>query len=251
MSNTSEVQIAAMALKNAKYAIAFTGAGISVESGIPAFRGEGGIWQKYDPEVLEISYFLNHPTESWPAILEIFYDFFGQAKPNPAHHTLAAWEKKGQLKAVVTQNIDNLHQVAGSVNVIEFHGNSQRLKCMGCRAVFPVSGFPEFDLPPACPDCKSLLKPDFVFFGEEIPPEAVEKSFAAASRCDLCLIIGTTGEVMPAAQIPVMAKRAGATLIEINTIPSQFTRRLTDCFIRMPAGQALQAIDKEMAQSAG
>lgn len=251
MNNLTGIQKAAAILKNARYAIAFTGAGVSAESGIPPFRGEGGIWQKYKPEVLEISYFLNHPAESWPAILDIFYAFFGQAKPNAAHHTLADWENSGLVKIIITQNIDNLHQLAGSMNVVDFHGNSGKLVCTGCSEMFPAAVIHEMPVPPVCPACNSLLKPDFVFFGEGIPAGAIEQSFAAAGRCDVCLIIGTTGEVMPAAQIPVMAKRAGATLIEINTAPSQFTRHLTDCFIKMPAGEALPMIDRAINQSAG
>jgi len=126
------IEKAAKIIKSAKHVTAFTGAGISVESGIPPFRGDGGIWGKYDPKILDLPYFLANPLDSWIVIKEIFYEFFGKAKPNNAHKMLAEMESLGWLKAIITQNIDNLHQEAGSKNVIEFHGNSKILVCTNC-----------------------------------------------------------------------------------------------------------------------
>jgi len=221
---------------------AFTGAGISVESGIPPFRGEGGLWSKYDPALLDIGYFRAHPEQSWPVIKEIFYDFFGRAKPNAAHRALAELEKKSVVQTVITQNIDNLHQEAGSVEVYEFHGNSQYLICESCGGRSHVSEIDLNSLPPLCPKCGGLWKPDFVFFGEAIPQTAYTKSVFEAEHSDLFILIGTTGEVMPAAMIPPTAKRYGASIIEINVETSNYTEHITDVFIQGKATEGMTGL---------
>ena len=226
-------------LKNSKYTIAFTGAGISVESGVPPFRGENGIWNKYDPKTLELGFFHNNPLESWEVIKQLFYDFFGKAKPNKAHIVLAELEKKGLLKCVITQNIDNLHQQAGSKVVHEFHGNSHKLVCTKCRSYFDFKLVDFENLPPLCEKCNGLLKPDFIFFGEGIPPDAYQNSVEAATKAEVVILIGSTGEVMPAAQIPYLAKQNGATIIEINTENSNFTHSITDVFIKGKATEVM------------
>ncbi len=231
-------------LKNSKYSIAFTGAGISVESGIPPFRGEAGIWNRYDPQLLELNYFLNNSEQSWLAIREIFYDFFTSAKPNAAHLVLAKLEECGIIKSVITQNIDNLHFEAGSKEVYEFHGNSQNLKCLDCDYMILAKNADLNSLPPKCDKCGGLLKPDFIFFGEGIPPMAYQKSFDAAQKADVVLVIGSTGEVMPACQVPFEAKRRGATIVEINPTSSNFTHQISDIHIKMEAGKALEKIDQ-------
>ncbi len=220
----------------------FTGAGISVESGIPPFRGEGGIWTKYDPMVLELSYFLRHPEQSWQAIKEMFYEYYGKVKPNRAHEVVALLEKEGFVKAVITQNIDNLHQEAGSRTVYEFHGNYQRLVCLDCNRKLEFTPGIFDNLPPRCPHCGGLLKPDFVFFGEMIPPEVSRLSFAEAEVADVFLLIGTTGEVYPAASIPAVAKNHGAKIIEVNVRPSNHTRSITDIFLQGKATAVLDAL---------
>ncbi|TLX70513.1 NAD-dependent deacylase [Labilibacter sediminis] len=229
-------------LKQSKYSIAFTGAGISVESGIPPFRGESGIWNRYDPQLLELDYFLQNPETSWVAIREIFYDFFTDAKPNAAHVGLAKLEEKGVLKSVVTQNIDNLHFEAGSKVVHEFHGNSQKLKCIHCAYMVAAKDIDLSIIPPKCDKCGSLLKPDFIFFGEGIPPLAYENSFKDARKADVVLVIGSTGEVMPACQVPIEAKRNGAIIVEINPGTSNFTNMITDIHVQMEAGKAMEQI---------
>ena len=229
-------------IKNAKRISAFTGAGISVESGIPAFRGSNGLWDKYDPKVLDINYFYNAPRESWIAIKEIFYDFFGEAEPNDAHLCLAKMEEMGLIKEVITQNIDNLHQKAGSKTVYEFHGNSQQLICTKCKNIYPASEISFNILPPLCPSCKSLLKPDFVFFGEGIPQEPYQNSVHAAEHSDLFIVIGTTGEVMPACYIPRLAKENGANIIEINTERSAFTDSIADIYLQGKASDIMNEI---------
>ncbi|MGQ1946548.1 SIR2 family NAD-dependent protein deacylase [Geofilum sp. OHC36d9] len=240
----SSVKKAAEIILSAKSCIAFTGAGVSVESGIPPFRGENSLWNRYDPKVLDLNFFKASPEVSWPVIKEIFYDFFGLAKPNKAHKVLARMEQAGMLKCVVTQNIDNLHQDAGSKEVYEFHGNLQRIICTRCdyRVMAPDADFSK--LPLMCPKCGGLLKPDFVFFGEQIPVEAYEKSVVAARQADVCLIVGSTGEVMPAAIIPSEAKRNKAVVIEINPDESHFTGNITDIHLKGKAGEVFSELEK-------
>ncbi len=235
---------AAELVSKAKFLTAFTGAGISVESGIPPFRGAQGLWNKYDPQVLDLDYFHAYPEESWKVIKEIFYDFFGSARPNPAHDALARLEELGMLQCVITQNIDNLHQAAGNSVVYEFHGNSQKLVCTGCGRHFEVADVSFDQLPPLCPDCHALIKPDFIFFGEAIPTQAYQASMAAARKTDVLIVIGSTGEVMPANQIPVMAKHNGATIIEVNPEPSRYTRLITDLHLIGNAGEIMSALVK-------
>lgn len=231
-------------IKQSKHCIAYTGAGISVESGIPPFRGENSIWNRYDPKMLDLEFFIKSPEKSWPVIKEIFYDFFGKAKPNAAHVALAQLEGIGILKCIITQNIDNLHQNAGSNCVLEFHGNSQRLVCIQCSNHFLVSEVDFSILPLKCKHCGGLIKPDFVFFGEAIQEDVYNKSVEAAREADVCLIIGSTGEVMPAATIPYEAKRNGAIVIEINPAESQFTFQITDIHLKGKAATILSEIGR-------
>jgi len=240
------IRKAAGFLRRSGFTTAFTGAGISVESGIPPFRGDGGLWGKYDPQVLEISYFRDNPAESWKVIREIFYDFFGKASPNKAHLALARMERAGLLGRTITQNIDNLHQAAGSVVVSEFHGSSGRLVCLHCHRIYRPETVSLDHIPPTCRECGGILKPDFVFFGEAIPRKAMEEAWEAASMSDVLLIIGTTGEVMPANQVPLMAKEAGAVIIEINPQPSHYTGRLTDIFLQGKAAEVMERLEAEV-----
>jgi NAD-dependent deacetylase len=242
LNNQQTIEKMAAALNQAQYAVAFTGAGISVESGIPTFRGKDGIWNRYDPISLDLTYFYKHPQEAWGVIKEIFYDMFGAAHPNPAHLGLAQLEQQGRLKAVITQNIDNLHQEAGNTDVIEYHGTCANLICTQCGKKVPAQESLLTTLPPRCKKCNGVLKPDFVFFGELIPPQAQERSWDLMQRADLVLIIGTIGEVMPACQLPSIAKANGATILEINPEPSAFTWRTTDLYLPMQAGQAMPLI---------
>lgn len=235
---------AAALIKNSSYTVAFTGAGISVESGIPPFRGGDGLWSKYDPIILDINYFTRNTLAAWKVIKELFYDFFGKADPNPAHKILAKWEKSGILKSVITQNIDNLHQLAGSNLVYEFHGTASSMICLSCASEFKSEETDLEILPPICSKCNGILKPNFIFFGEGIPEIASQKSFEAAENCEVFIIIGTTGEVMPASMLPHTAKRHGAKIIEINTETSLFTNQITDIHLEGKAGEILPELDK-------
>ena len=243
---TSILNNAVEAIKSSKHMLVFTGAGISIESGIPPFRGETGLWSKYDPIVLDINYFKSYPKESWTVVKEIFYDFFGQAKANDAHIALAKLESVGIIKSIITQNIDNLHQEAGSKNIIEFHGNSHALECLECSNKYKIEELDFEKLPVKCPSCKGLVKPDFVFFGEGIPPMAYDDSMEQANLADLVLIIGTTGEITPASYIPHICKQNGATIIEINPEKSKFTDVITDIYLDSPASDALNLIVNEL-----
>ncbi len=233
------IEEAAKLIKKSDHTIAFTGAGISVESGIPPFRGENGLWNKYNPEVLDINYFITNPEKSWRFIREIFYDFFADTKPNPAHLVLAEMEKRGILKSIITQNIDNLHQEAGSKTVHEFHGNSKKLICMKCGKQYRADEFDFKNIPPKCTNDGEVLKPDFIFFGEGIPQDAYKNSFSEAEKADVCLIIGSTGEIMPASLVPQTAKQTGAVIIEINPEETNYTRQITDIHLKGKAGDIL------------
>ncbi len=231
---------------DAKRVAAFTGAGISVESGIPPFRGENGLWNRYDPSFLEIGYFMAQPAESWALIKEIFYDYFGAAKPNFAHKALARMEEAGLLHTIITQNIDNLHQQAGSKNVLEFHGHSRTLVCLDCGGIYSAVEISLNQLPPRCEKCGGILKPEFIFFGEGIPEPANSLSFKAASEADVFVIVGSTGEIMPASMIPYKAKERGAVMIEINPVPSKYTHTLTDIFLQGKAVEIFRELTKQL-----
>lgn len=241
-----KIQQAIELLRSADHVTVFTGAGISVESGIPPFRGKNGIWNTIDPQILEMGYFQKHPEVSWPLIKKIFFDTFKNAEPNMAHKNIATLESMGIVKSIITQNIDNLHQRAGSKNVIEFHGNSRKLVCLKYHKYIEIAEEVLDDLPPRCPYCSSVLKPDFVFFGESIPEPARSLSFQEADLADMFLLIGTTGVIQPASQLPLSAKANGAKVIEINTTPSEYTSMITDVFLQGKSTSMMEEILKRI-----
>lgn len=242
-------------LISSKYAIAFTGAGISTESGIPDFRGPSGIWTK-DPEAERRSYqifgkFLRNPKEYWEeAFKSPFYSFLEKAKPNPAHYALAELEEMGIIKAVITQNIDCLHQKAGSRRVFEFHGGVDKLRCIYCGCRFPREEFAkeiEEKKVPLCKRCKSPLKLDVVHFTEPIPRDVYELSFEEAMKCDFMLVCGTSAVVYPAAELPRVAKRRGAKVVEVNFEETPLTREgISDYIIKGKVGEILPRIVEEV-----
>lgn len=248
MDLSENIRKAASVIRSGSPALVFTGAGISVESGIPPFRGQGGLWDQVDPGFIEINRFLRSPDRSWPLIKQIFYDSWGAANPNPAHLAVAEMERMGLVKLLVTQNIDCLHQRAGSKDVVEFHGTLERLVCRKCT--FRGAASPELLAPevPHCPVCSGLLKPDFVFFGEAIPETASERSFSAANEADTVIVIGTSGEVMPACLIVREAKRAGAKIIEVNIDDSSSYCRdgVTDILLAGQAGNVMTMLLEEL-----
>jgi NAD-dependent deacetylase len=229
-------------ISKAKHIVALTGAGISVESGIPPFRGENGIWNKYDAEIFDISFFRNNPQKSWELLKKVFFEVLEDVKPNDAHYALAELEKNNLLKMITTQNIDNLHFLAGNRKVIEFHGNTRNCVCQSCGFIQSIKETSFDELPPLCSKCSGILKPDFIFFGEPIPVDALTRSFNEFGRSDVVLIIGTTGTVYPAAQLPFEAKNKGAVIIEINTEKSSFTESITDIFLQGKASEITKKI---------
>ncbi|MGD9638591.1 MAG: Sir2 family NAD-dependent protein deacetylase [Alphaproteobacteria bacterium] len=247
---STDIDLAAETILNAKYLVVFTGAGISVESGIPPFRGADGLWSKVNPDFIDLDIFTQNPKYSWPKIKEIFYDFMGDAKPNQAHQILAKLEQKGIVKSIVTQNIDNLHQDAGSKKVLEFHGTTKTISCIKCDYSVAADKAELDNLPPYCPECGGLLKPDFIFFSESINPKIMTESFEEAVKADVMLVIGTSGDVMPACQMPIRCKfpneGIGGTIIEINPSESVFTPSYTDIFLQGKAGDIMSLLGEKL-----
>lgn len=230
------VQRAVQDLADAGHAIALTGAGISVESGIPPFRGKGGVWEKIDPmEYATIEAFLRDPGKVWDVLIKAMTALVGKAQPNAAHLALARLEKLGIVQTIITQNVDGLHQKAGNTDVIEFHGNFAWQRCMECRQRIPTVEINLERIPPRC-SCGGILRPECIFFGEMIPPQHLARSQALASRCDVMLVIGTSAVVQPAAYIPVIAKQSGAVVIEINAEPTPLSDQVSDYRIAGSAG---------------
>ena len=229
-------------LKKSRLTLALTGAGISKASGIPPFRGEDGIWNKYDPRLLELNYFYSHPEESWEFMAETFFEFYEEAKPNPTHIALAELEELGYLKGVITQNIDCLHQSAGSKKVWEYHGGLNHLICTKCGDITPFNRRILEKLPPSCSKCQGLLKPKIVFFSEAIPVDVSISIQEVLPETELLLVIGTSAEVYPASLIPSEAKHIGAEVVEINPEETSLTSSVTDLFMGGKAEEILPAV---------
>jgi len=240
------IQRAAKDILHSKKTIAFTGAGISVESGIPDFRSAQGLWEKYDPEeYAHIQAFYSNPDRVWLMLKDMF-SLILTAKPNPAHMGLAELERMGLLSSIVTQNVDGLHQAAGSKNVIEFHGTNRTLSCLKCSTKVDGTSLKLEDLPARCARCSSLLKPDVVFFGEPIPWDAQVTSLKESKSCTVVLVIGTSAVVYPAASIPYTAKERGAIIIEINKESTPLTDQISNYLILGSAGEIIPAIVEEV-----
>jgi NAD-dependent deacetylase len=227
----------------AEQVVVFTGAGISAESGIPTYRdAEESLWTKYDAQkVVQIDSFMRDSTDYWHFFLDVRYRVISDAKPNPGHLALAAMERAGKLAAVITQNIDGLHQAAGSERVIELHGNTRRIDCLSCGARYTldeVYGMLAKTLPPPCKSCGGMLKPDVVFFGEALPEQALREASELARSCDVLIAIGSSLRVYPAAGLPEWAKANGAGLIIVNKTPTPFDQ-LADALLRGAAGELL------------
>ncbi len=230
---------AADIIAKAKTAVALTGAGISVESGIPPFRGHGGLWEKIDPmQYAHIDAFLEDPETVWRVLIKDMKIILDKAQPNPAHTGLVDLERLGILKTVITQNVDGLHQMAGNRDVIEFHGNFAWQRCQTCNQIIATAEVDLTHMPPHCP-CGGILRPDCIFFGELIPSEALRRSQRASAACDVMLVIGTSAIVQPAATMPYIAKDNGATVVEINPDPTPLTDRISDLLLMGEAGAIL------------
>lgn len=231
---------AAQIILDSQLTIALTGAGISVESGIPDFRSRGGLWDRFDPEEYATIYaFQNNPEKVWQMLKEM-EQIVDNARPNAAHIGLAELEQMGLLKSVLTQNVDNLHQEAGSQDVIEYHGNSKSLTCLWCNKKYGYED-KRYEYPPRC-ECGKILKPDVIFFGEAIPSLAMARSSQLASACQALLIIGTSAVVSPFNILPRQAKQVGATIIEINLEKTVLTDHITDIFLQGKASEQVSQV---------
>ncbi len=240
------IRKAAADLAASRHAVALTGAGISVESGIPPFRGKGGLWEKVDPMVFgNIETFEREPAKVWEVLIKDLKELVDQARPNDGHKGLARLEELRILKTVITQNVDGLHQMAGNTDVIEFHGNCAWQRCMDCGSRIPTAETDISRLPPRC-KCNGVLRPDWVFFGESIPVNAMHRARQAAASCDLMLVVGTSAVVQPAAYMPVIAKQSNAKVIEINPQRTPLTRNVSDYLVKGPAGEVMNAIFAEL-----
>jgi NAD-dependent deacetylase len=225
--------------------VAFTGAGVSAESGIRTFRGQDGLWRQYDPyKVASIEGFRKDPTVYWQVASQ-GWRMFREARPNPGHLALAALEEAGHLACVVTQNTDGLHRDAGTRTLIELHGNGRTVRCLDCGAREPrpdVQARLERELPPRCLTCGGRhIRPEVVFFGESLPSGAMMDAFRVARTCDLMLVVGSSLQVYPAADVPEVARERGAPLIIVNDEPTPLDVAAT-VVIRGRSGEVLPEI---------
>ena len=243
---TQQIDTLARRVADAAHVIAFTGAGISTESGIPDYRSQGGLWDRFRPvtfpefmaaEASRVEYWQKRAAMQ-PAL--------AAATPNPAHRALAALHTMGRLEAVITQNIDGLHQAAGlpADRVLELHGNTRRIRCLTCRREVDeaavMARIARGDAAPACP-CGGFLKPDTVSFGQSLPAEVLDRAVRLSGRSDVFLVVGSTLVVQPAAAMPEYARRAGAFLAIVNLSDTPFDQRC-EVLIRQPAGTVLPAL---------
>jgi len=246
-----QIERAARLLHRSRYAIALTGAGLSKESGIPTFRGEGGLWTRHgEPPMNGFQLFMGDPEGWWRRRLaeqsgpsnELAAAIVG-AKPNPGHEAIASLERLGYLRTTVTQNVDNLHRAAGSERLLEIHGNRTLMRCLNCEGRFPVENVPIDELPPRCDRCGGIIKSDTVMFGEPIPRRVLEDCFESATHADCIVVAGTSALVTltPAADLPVMVWRNGGALIEVNVDETPLTR-FCGATLRGPSGQLLPRV---------
>jgi NAD-dependent deacetylase len=234
-------------LAEAQSAIVFTGAGVSTESGIPDFRSPGGVWSRRRPILFDE--YLRDPEarlEYWRQRLETHVEFAG-AQPNVAHRAFARWEEAGRIRGVITQNIDGLHQIAGSRNVLELHGTARQVVCLDCAELYDADlmlrQFQESQAVPLCARCGGLTKHATISFGQALSPDVLRRAMHLARDADLFLAIGSSLVVTPAAELPALAKECGARLVIINRDPTPLDR-LADLLIRGSIGEVVGQMDQ-------
>lgn len=239
------IRQAAAAVARARHVIALTGAGMSVESGIPPFRGPGGLWTKYgEPPMNGYQRFLADPAKAWrdridpQGPMRELWKTLEEARPNPGHEALVRLEQMGILRCLITQNIDGLHGDAGSVSVAEIHGNAHLIRCIECTTRFARAAISLHELPPLCPRCGGILKSDTVSFGEPIPEDVLARCVTESEQSDCMIVAGTSVTVYPAAQFPLDIRQRGGALIEINAYETELTP-LCSISLRGPSGEIL------------
>jgi NAD-dependent deacetylase len=252
MSLQQDIEKAAEALVHARYPIALTGAGMSVESGIPPFRGPGGLWTKYgEPPMNGFQIFMADPKKGWEERLKPRYEELWTplrvAKPNDGHVALAQLEKIGVLRFLITQNVDDLHRQAGTVSLAEIHGNYRLIRCLECNLRFSEEKISPEVLPPPCPECGGLLKSDTVSFGEPIPSDVLRQCAEHSARADLVIVAGTSATVYPAAGFAIDVKQRGGKLIEVNPYESEITG-ICDHSLRGTSAETLPKLVAAVAQ---
>ncbi len=243
MGDTSIFREIADKIKNARKAVVLTGAGISKESGIPTFRGADGLWKRFKPEELATPWaFERNPKLVWEWYAwrrGLMHD----KKPNKGHYIVAKLEQIVSHFWLITQNIDGLHRLAGSKRIIELHGNIWRERCVSCSFRRENMEVPLKEIPPKCPQCGSLLRPDVVWFGEALPTDALNDAIHHSETCEIMLVIGTSAVVQPAASLPVMAKNQGAFLVEVNPESTPLTS-LCDVSLKLKATEFAEELEK-------
>lgn len=241
--NSGEIDEVRERLRSARGVFVLTGAGVSAESGVPTFRGGGGtaVWKGLPFDVISSAGMV---ARDLPAVWE-WFDYrrgvLSNCRPNPAHESLARWQDRVERFTIATQNIDGLHAEAGSREVLELHGNIWRARCVACGG---REEFREIDgeRPPLCRACGEWMRPDVVLFGEMLPVDVWEEAAERVSECDVCLVVGTSAIVYPAAGLPAAARRAGAYLVEVNPEPTPLSE-ICDATFRGPAGEVLPRLD--------
>lgn len=254
--SATALDAAARLISESSHMVVLVGAGLSVESGVPTFRGPGGLWTRLgQPSMNGYRQFLDDPAAWWehqmdqtadPARTE-FREAIDRAEPNPGHHALAELEGMGLLKMTITQNVDNLHFKAGSIRVAEIHGNRTKLRCIECESRWPRDELAIDSLPPTCPECGGLVKGDTVMFGEPIPPGVLDICFAEVARCDCIVVAGTSATVYPAASFPGLVRESGGSVIEANPNETPLTD-LADVILRGPTTEALPLIVERLKE---
>jgi len=222
-----------------------TGAGISAESGIPTFRGKDGLWREFRAEELATPQaFFGNPGLVWQ-----WYDWrrgiIGAKEPHAGHYVLARWERHFPDFVLITQNVDGFHRRAGSRNVLELHGNIWEIRCTREGTIAENTECPFREIPPHCPSCGALLRPNVVWFGESLPSETLEEATAASATCEVMFVIGTSAYVQPAASLPVIAAERGAKVVEINPEPTPLSST-ADFSFQAKAGEILPLIDERL-----
>lgn len=234
-------------LQQAQKVAVLTGAGISAESGVPTFRGEDGLWNKFRPEELaNFNAFQKNPKLVWE-----WYNYrrklIHEVKPNPGHYALAEMEQMFPHFTLITQNVDNLHRVAGSQIILELHGNIMRNRCVDCNKIYQEVKIDFNQQMPVC-RCGGQLRPDVVWFGEMLPEDALLCAFQAAQECDIFFSIGTSAVVQPAASLPIEARERGAYVVEINIEPTAISRYVDESIIGK-SGEILPLLVKKVKET--